>query len=86
MKELLIERITTFNITPTKAEDDYDFMLFKCGKNNFCDSLQKHKINPIRACISRDKEELNGKTGLNYNMAIQSSHIKKSLYLRDVIS
>jgi outer membrane protein OmpA-like peptidoglycan-associated protein len=55
----------TFNITPTKAEDDYDFMLFKCGKNNFCDSLQKHKINPIRACISRDKEEINGKTGLN---------------------
>ena len=56
----------TFNITPTKADDDYDFMLFKAGKTNFCDSLQGHKINPIRACISRDKEELNGKTGLNY--------------------
>jgi len=41
-------------------------MLFKSGKNNFCDSLQTHKINPIRACISRDKKELNGKTGLNY--------------------
>lgn len=56
----------TLNITPTKADDDYDFMLFKAGKHNFCDSLQKHKINPTRACISRDKEELNGKTGLNY--------------------
>ncbi len=56
----------TFNITPTKADDDYDFMLFKAGKNNFCDSLQVNKINPARACISRDKEELNGKTGLNY--------------------
>lgn len=56
----------TFNITPTKADDDYDFMLFKSGKTNFCDSLQTHKINPVRACISRDKEELNGKTGLNY--------------------
>lgn len=56
----------TMNIIPTKADDDYDFMLFKSAKNNFCDSLQKHKINPIRACISRDKEELNGKTGLNF--------------------
>jgi outer membrane protein OmpA-like peptidoglycan-associated protein len=56
----------TFNITPTKADDDYDFMLFKTGKSNFCDSLQVNKINPARACISRDKEELNGKTGLNY--------------------
>ncbi|MBL7935616.1 MAG: OmpA family protein [Bacteroidia bacterium] len=56
----------TMNIIPTQADDDYDFMIFKSDKNNFCDSLQKHKINPIRACISRDKEELNGKTGLNY--------------------
>ena len=56
----------TMHIIPTKADDDYDFMLFKSSKNNFCDSLQTHKINPIRACISRDKEELNGKTGLNY--------------------
>jgi len=56
----------TMNIIPAKADDDYDFMLFKSAKNSFCDSLQTHKINPIRACISRDKEELNGKTGLNY--------------------
>ncbi|MDF2452089.1 MAG: OmpA family protein [Bacteroidota bacterium] len=55
----------TFIITPGKKDDDYDFMLFKSVKNDFCDSLQKHKLNPIRACISRDKEELNGKTGLN---------------------
>lgn len=56
----------TLNIIPTKADDDYDFMLFKADKNNFCDSLQKFKIPPIRACISRDREELNGKTGLNF--------------------
>lgn len=56
----------TMHIIPTKADDDYDFMLFKSAKNNFCDSLQKYKINPVRACISRDREELNGKTGLNY--------------------
>lgn len=55
----------TFNVIPSKANDDYDFMLFKSSKNDFCDSLQKHKLKPLRACISRDKEELNGKTGLN---------------------
>jgi outer membrane protein OmpA-like peptidoglycan-associated protein len=54
------------DIIPIKPDDDYDFMLFKSSKNNFCDSLKRNKINPIRACISRDKEELNGKTGLNY--------------------
>lgn len=53
------------NITPTKKDDDYDFMLFKAGKGNFCDSLKKHAINPVRACISRDKEEINGKTGID---------------------
>jgi outer membrane protein OmpA-like peptidoglycan-associated protein len=56
----------TMHIIPTKGDDDYDFMIFKSAKNNFCDSLQKYKIIPVRACISRDKEELNGKTGLNY--------------------
>ena len=56
----------TFNVIPSKADDDYDFMVFKSGKNNFCDSLQKHKLKPLRACISRDIEELNGKTGLNH--------------------
>ena len=56
----------TMNIIPTNGSDDYDFMLFKAGKNNFCDSLQNNKINPVRACISRDKEELSGKTGLSF--------------------
>lgn len=56
----------TLNIIPSKKDDDYDFILFQSGKNNFCDSLQKHKIAPIRACISRDKEELNGLTGLDF--------------------
>ena len=56
----------TMHVIPSKAIDDYDFMLFKAAKNNFCDSLQSYKINPIRACISRDNEELNGKTGLNF--------------------
>lgn len=55
-----------FNIIPNKKADDYDFMLFKGNRTGFCDSLNKYRIKPIRACISRDKEELDGKTGLSY--------------------
>ncbi len=56
-----------FDIIPTKAEDDYDFMLFKGSVSGFCDSMQKFRLKPIRACISRDKEEIKGLTGLNFN-------------------
>ncbi len=55
-----------FNITPSKKEDDYDFMLFKGSANGFCDSLMSHRIKPVRACISRDKEDIDGKTGMTY--------------------
>jgi outer membrane protein OmpA-like peptidoglycan-associated protein len=55
-----------FNIIPTKKEDDYDFMLFKGAANGFCDSLSKHRIKPIRACISRDRQDFEGKTGMSY--------------------
>jgi len=55
-----------FDIVPTKAEDDYDFMLFKAAKNGFCDSLTKFHLKPMRACISRNKEEIKGLTGLSF--------------------
>ena len=57
-----------FDIIPTKAEDDYDFMLFNVngGGSDFCDSLEKYHIKPVRSCISRDKEEIKGLTGLSY--------------------
>lgn len=54
----------SFDILPTNPLDDYDFVLFKAGNNNFCDSLQKHRIKPLRSNISRDKNEIQGKTGL----------------------
>jgi outer membrane protein OmpA-like peptidoglycan-associated protein len=55
-----------FDIIPTKPEDDYDFMLFKGNADGFCDSMQKFHLKPIRSCISRDKEEIKGLTGLNF--------------------
>jgi outer membrane protein OmpA-like peptidoglycan-associated protein len=53
-----------FTITPLNSKDDYDFMLFKAGKENFCDSLLMNKIKPIRACISRNRMELESQTGM----------------------
>ncbi len=55
-----------FNIIPTKKDDDYDFMLFKADNDSsFCRDI-KHKVKPVRACISRDKEDIEGKTGMGY--------------------
>lgn len=58
--------LLVFDIIPTKAEDDYDFMLFKGEAANFCDSMQKFQLKPIRSCISRNKEDIKGLTGLNF--------------------
>lgn len=55
----------SFDILPTNSLDDYDFILFKAGNNNFCDSLEKNRIKPLRSNISRDKNEIKGKTGLS---------------------
>jgi len=54
-----------FDIIPNQLNDDYDFVMFKAGKNNFCDSLRNNKIKPLRSCISRDKEEVKSRTGLS---------------------
>lgn len=54
-----------FEIIPNKPSDDYDFVLFKASKTKFCDSLSTHAIKPVRSCISRDREDILGKTGLS---------------------
>lgn len=54
----------SFDIIPVKYDDDYDFMIFKAQSKFFCDSFLMNRSKPIRACISRDKNELKGYTGL----------------------
>ena len=55
-----------FDIIPTNRCDDYDFMLFKAsGQPDFCRQLKTGGLKPVRACISRSQEEINGRTGLN---------------------
>jgi outer membrane protein OmpA-like peptidoglycan-associated protein len=55
----------SFDILPSNPDDYYDFVMFKAGNNNFCDSLEMYKIKPVRSNVSRDKKELKGKTGLS---------------------
>ncbi len=55
-----------FDITPLKPDDDYDFMLFKSSATTICDSLLNYKVSPVRACISRNQEDILGKTGLDH--------------------
>ena len=67
----------SFDILPVQSEDDYDFILFKAGSDNFCDSLMKFPITPVRSNLSRDKKELNGKTGLS--VLSLKEHVKKGV-------
>jgi outer membrane protein OmpA-like peptidoglycan-associated protein len=57
--------LLTMDVIPSRAEDDYDFMLYKAYGATFCDSLLTAKMKPVRSCISRDKAELSGRTGLS---------------------
>lgn len=54
------------DVIPSSGKDDYDFMIFRAERKNFCDSLEKYKIAPVRACISRNNTEIDGKTGLSF--------------------
>lgn len=59
-----------FNIIPLDKQDDYDFVLFKSGPY-FCDSLDKYKITPVRACISRNDTFIKGMTGLSVSGKVE---------------
>ena len=60
----------SFIITPDKATDDYDFILFECKGDNCCSDIASKKLKPIRTNISRTKALADGITGLN-SMASQ---------------
>jgi outer membrane protein OmpA-like peptidoglycan-associated protein len=62
-----IDGTLSMEIIPSKTEDDYDFMLFKSGSKNFCDSLASYSLKPLRACISRNKSGSSPTTGMKLN-------------------
>lgn len=62
--KVVLDGNLSFDIVPLKKEDDYDFMIFKSTGKYFCDSFLLKKNKPVRACISRNRKELDGFTGI----------------------
>jgi outer membrane protein OmpA-like peptidoglycan-associated protein len=50
-------------LTPSSTEDDYDFALYK--ERYLCDSIHLKKIQPVRACISRNNTKNGSVTGMD---------------------
>ncbi len=55
----------TFDIVSVHPGDDFDFMLFKADKGDFCAKEEQRKIKPIRTNFAKPKKGGNAKTGLS---------------------
>jgi len=65
-----------FELTPFNAKDDYDFMLFQYAKtesDDFCAAIINKTIQPIRTNISRNNKDIQSKTGMVMEKAVQST-------------
>lgn len=54
-----------FEIEPLDSLNDYDFALYKYTGEGFCEAVKNKTILPIRTNFSRNKPEIDSKTGLN---------------------
>ncbi len=59
------DAVMSFIITPDRAEDDYDFILFECADGNCCSAIIDKSLQPVRSNISRTNVAKNGTTGLS---------------------
>ncbi|MDC0230756.1 OmpA family protein [Aureispira] len=57
----------SFEIEPLDSLNDYDFVLYRYTGEDFCESVKNKSISPVRTNFSRNKMEINGKTGLSVN-------------------
>lgn len=57
----------SFEIIPDSINDDYDFALYRCEGDNFCENVRTKKILPVRTCISRNDKKGKSVTGLSVN-------------------
>ena len=53
----------SFDITPRNPKDDWDFILFRAGKDQ-CKDIADKKIKPVRSNLARNNEAAGGVTGL----------------------
>jgi len=59
------DTLLTFDLLPSVAGDDIDFLLFKDEKGNFCKNLRAHKARPVRSNLARCDRSVECKTGLS---------------------
>jgi outer membrane protein OmpA-like peptidoglycan-associated protein len=59
------DTVLTFDIVPANQTDDFDFMLFKADKGDFCRTEAQRKVKPIRTNFAKPQKGSNGKTGLS---------------------
>lgn len=53
-----------FELTPKKGNDDFDFMLYKIDRPNFCDYLKAKQPIPIRSNLARKHPKTGSITGM----------------------
>jgi len=59
------DTLLTFDLLPSVAGDDIDFLLFKDEKGNFCKNLRAHKVRALRSNLARCDKSVEYKTGLS---------------------
>ncbi|MFN8259231.1 MAG: OmpA family protein [Bacteroidales bacterium] len=64
--------ILLFDIIPMEPQDNYDFMLYKINSSNYCNLIEKGKLEPIASNFDRNNPALNGMTGLSFNENTES--------------
>lgn len=53
-----------FELQPEHESDDYDFIIFKINGDNYCDSISKGKVMPVRSNLCKNKPLEKSITGL----------------------
>ncbi len=57
--------VLLFDILPINPEDNYDFLLYKVIRENYCADIKSAKLKALRSNLSRTDLALQGKTGLS---------------------
>lgn len=59
------DTVLTFKIVPETPGDDFDFMLFKASRGDFCQKEKERKVKPIRTNFAKPAKHSRGITGLS---------------------
>ena len=61
------DTMLTFQIVPQHPTDDFDFILFKADRGDFCQKEKQRKVQPVRTNFAKPPIHSNGITGLSEN-------------------